>query len=611
MSSSNQYLAHIAYQIRRLAITSTTQAGSGHPTSCLSAADILAVIFFDTLTPKDDFILSKGHAAPALYAVYALLGCMPEEELMTLRQLNSPLEGHPTPRFPYISVATGSLGQGLSVGVGQLLAARLRGDSQKRCFVLMGDSETAEGSVWEAIELAAFYKINNLVAIIDANGLGQTTRTLDNAQTYKKKFESFGWNAHIVQGNSIEELKKLLATLDFNAPTCIIAQTVKGFGLPSIQNKENFHGKAFDKNDATDRLYELEKTFPTDASFKPAPLKKSDLCGKVASQNFLSIIFKKPHFEKNDMIATRKAYGDALAYLGSLSPDVVVFDAEVNNSTYASYFAQAYPSRFFQAFIAEQNMIGMATGSATQGLIPFSSTFAAFLTRAHDQLRMAAISKIALRVVGSHCGVSIGPDGPSQMGLEDIALFRTLPDAIILYPCDAVSTYRCVEIMAGYHTGISYLRTTRADTPVMYDNDTRFSLGDCQIIKQQVNDTATVVTAGITIFEALKAYELLQENNISFTLIDCYSIQPLPIKKIIAAAQKTDYRLIIVEDHYTAGGLGEAVMAACMQHAPGKPWYFKHLAVRKLPMSGLPHELLGYEDIDAHALYTAVQSLIA
>ncbi len=597
---STNYLEYIAYEIRRLSIISTTKAGSGHPTSCLSAADILSVLFFEMLQPEDHFILSKGHAAPALYAAYYLLGCITEQELLTLRQFGSHLEGHPTPRFPYTPMATGSLGQGLSVAVGMLLAARLT-LSNSKCYVLMGDSETTEGSVWEAAELASYYKLHNLVAIIDANGLGQTTRTIDSLQTYQKKFEAFGWQALIIEGNNLELIRNTLENLTFSAPTCIIAHTLKGYGVPSVQNKENFHGKTFKPDELDSVLDELKKSFPGASSHAYRGIKKSALCQKSKKSDFELITFKTPHFQAGDTIATRKAYGDALEYLGSLSNKVVGLDAEVNNSTFACFFAKSFPSRFFQSFIAEQNMIGMACGLAIEGFIPFASTFASFTTRAFDQLRMAAISRLPLRVIGSHCGVSIGQDGPSQMGLEDIALFRTLPDSIILYPCDAISTYRCVEIMANHHTSISYLRTTRAETPVVYENGTTFTLGGCHILKESPHDIATVVAAGITVFEALKAAQ-----TIPLTVLDCYSIKPLPAQEIIAAAEKTNYRIVIVEDHYPAGGLGEAVIAALAQHAPNIPWNITHLAVNKLPMSGKPEELLGYEDINAQAIIKAI-----
>lgn len=604
MKSNLEYLENKAYEIRRLSLISTTQAGSGHPTSCLSAADILAVLFFDIMRPEDNFILSKGHAAPALYAVYHILGCITEKELLTLRQFNSPLEGHPTPRFPYVSAATGSLGQGLSVAAGQLLAEKLN-RSNKRNFVLLGDSETTEGSVWEAAELAAYYKLNNLVAIIDVNGLGQTTRTIDSLEVYKKKFEAFGWRAIITEGNNIAALKKTLGDLDYTAPTCIIAHTLKGYGVPSVQDKNGWHGKVFSSEELPKILAELKKP----AHSEPAP-EKSNSCKKISHKTPDKIVFKEPSFKLGEKLATRKAFGQALEYLGSLEDKVVVLDAEVNNSTYTDIFAKKHPERFFQAFIAEQNMIGMAAGLASQNFIAFSATFAAFLTRAYDQLRMAAISRLPLRIVGSHCGVSVGQDGPSQMGLEDIALFRTLPDSIILYPCDAVSAYRCVELMANYHSGISYLRTTRADTPVIYDNTMHCKLGGCHILKQTAQDKITIIAAGITVFEALKAHAQLLEENISVTVIDCYSVKPLPINDIIAAAEKTDYRIIIAEDHYASGGLGEAIIAALAEYAPEKPWRVKHLAVNKVPMSGKPEELLAYEEIDAQAICNAARDLI-
>lgn len=603
---TKEFLDHISYQIRRLSLQSTTQAGSGHPTSCLSSADILSALFFDVMHPQDYFILSKGHAAPALYSVYTLMGCISEKELFTLRQFNSPLEGHPTHRFEYIDVATGSLGQGLSLGLGKLLADTLRqaqGERTGRCFVLMGDSETTEGSVWEAAELASFYKLNNLVVIIDVNGLGQTTRTIDSLQTYQKKFEAFGWQTYITQGNNIPDLQKVLDGLTYQKPTCIIAHTLKGYGVRDVQDKEGFHGKVFTPQQLPHILEELKQAFPTAATYTGKKFPPTASTQKIKKQLSEKITFAEPTFKKGDLIATRKAFGKALEYAGSLNTTIISFDAEVNNSTYAEYFAQKYPQRFFQSFIAEQNMIGMAAGSTTRGVIPFASTFAAFLTRAYDQLRMTAIGKLPVRIVGSHCGVSVGQDGPSQMGLEDIALFRTLPESIILYPCDAVSTYRCVELMANHTTSISYLRTTRGDTPVIYDNNTRFEIGGCHIIKQTSTDTSTIIAAGVTVFEALKVAE-----KTPVTVIDCYSIKPLPIEKIVAAAQKTHHRIVIVEDHYAQGGLGEAVIAALANY-PAE-WQITHLAVTKLPMSGKPEELRAFESINADAIYKAVSENI-
>lgn len=609
MKPSQDYLEYIAYQIRKLSILSTTHAGSGHPTSCLSAADIISVLFFDTMQESDHFILSKGHAAPALYAAYHLLGCISEKDLMTLRQFGSKLEGHPTPRFPYVHSATGSLGQGLSVGIGMLMAEKLK-KSNARVYVLMGDSETTEGSVWEAAELASFYTLSNLVAIIDVNGLGQSTRTIDSAETLKSKFDSFNWHTVIINGNNLNEVKKAFEGINNSAnPACIIAKTLKGYGVPLVQNKENFHGKSFKNEELTQVIDELKKSFPGPSSYAleghDYPI--SPLCKVAKKPIFEEILFKKPDYALTDAVATRKAFGKALEYAGSLSEKIVSLDAEVNNSTFADFFAKKYPRRFFQAFVAEQNMIGMAAGLATEGLIPFCSTFAAFLTRAYDQLRMSAISRLPLRIVGSHCGVSIGQDGPSQMGLEDIALFRTLPESIILYPCDAVSTYRCVELMANHHTSISYLRTTRADTPVIYDTTTVFKIGGCHVIKQSMHDTATIIAAGITLFEALKAYEMLAIENIFTTIIDCYSVNPLPVEDIIQAALKTNHLVVIAEDHYPAGGLGEAIIAALVGHTPEAPWHIKHLAVNKLPMSGKPQQLLDYESIDAQAIYKAIK----
>lgn len=650
-----RFLEHIAYQLRVDCLKATTQAGSGHVTSCLSAADIVAALFFycmqfdpdDFKNPCNDrFILSKGHAAPLLYAVWKELGKISEEELLTLRQFDSPLEGHPTPRFAYNEVATGSLGQGLSMGCGMALAARADGLSYKT-YVLLGDSEMTEGSNWEAAEIASFYKLDSLIAIVDVNRLGQSTETIEGyaLERYVKKFEAFGWRAFTVDGHDIQALINIFDEIKVaqDKPTVIIAKTVKGYGLDAdVEGHDGFHGKAMPPEKLEFFLEKLRTRFADASSFDSARMnsirfslcsKHSPRAGTLLHQNKFSddvfsargecpdkplgedgciepceqldVVMDLPKFTTSEKIATRYAYGTGLVALGKINSRVVSLDAEVKNSTYAELFEKEFPQRFYQCFIAEQNMVGMGVGMQVRGKIPFISTFAAFLTRAHDQIRMAAIGQSALRVCGSHAGVSIGEDGPSQMGLEDLALMRAIPESVVLYPCDAVSAYKCVELMAGYEQGISYLRTTRGATPVLYKNNEKFVLGGCKQLTWSAEDKVCIIAAGITVFEALKAHEELLKESIPIRVIDCYSVKPLPVKEILAAAQACNNRVITVEDHYPEGGLGEAVCAALA----GNNIKITCLAVKKLPRSGKPEQLLAYEDIDAVAIVSAVKSM--
>ena len=606
-----------AYNIRALSLKATTQAGSGHPTSCLSAADMIAALFFyamsyDPANPDDPtndrFILSKGHAAPALYAAWEQVGVLSEEEVMALRSFNSILEGHPTPRFPYVDVATGSLGCGLSNGLGIALSARLNSLSFYT-YVLLGDSEMTEGSNWEAIEVARFYKTDHLIALVDLNGLGQSTATLDDrhAKEHAERWKAFGWHTIIIDGHNMEAIVTALdeAKKIKDQPTVIVARTIKGYGLKNIEGKQGYHGKAFSKEQLPELLAELKEKFKEDADTtfeRQQPIKPY----KPTKREEAPIIFPPAPYKKGEKLATRKAFGQSLAVLGGLKDSVVSLDAEVKNSTYGDIFERAFPERFFQCFIAEQNMIGMAAGFASRHFIPFSSTFAAFITRAHDQIRMGAISRLPLRIVGSHAGVSIGADGPSQMGLEDIALMRDLPESIVLYPCDAVSTYHLVEQMANYSAGISYLRLTRSETPVIYDISETFVIGGSKVLKQSDNDSALIIAAGITVFEALKAYEQLKEKNILISIIDLYSIKPLDKDTLIRQALKSQKRVITVEDHYLQGGIGEAVCYALRNEG----FKIEVLAVTEMPRSGKSEELLAYEKIDHIAIIDKVHSLL-
>ena len=486
-------LKHRAYNLRSLSLKATTEAGSGHPTSALSAADMVAALFFYAMhynpenaddPTNDRFILSKGHAAPVLYAAWEQVGVISKKELMTLRSFNSVLEGHPTPRFVYNEAATGSLGCGLSIGLGMALAARLR-SQEWYTYVLLGDSEMTEGSVWEACEIAARYKADHLIALVDLNGLGQSTETLDDRDLEKHaaRWKAFGWHAITIDGHNMQQIVAALdeAKMIREQPTVIVARTIKGYGLTDIEGKEGFHGKAFSKEQLPQLLADMEKRFKDDAHVHfthEKPLKPYVREKRAEAP----IILPPCDYKKGTQKATRKTYGESLALLGQFSESVLSLDAEVKNSTFAELFEHVFPKRFFQCYIAEQNMIGMAIGFTARHFIPFSSTFASFVSRAHDQIRMAAIGRAALRIVGSHAGVSIGQDGPSQMGLEDIALMRALPDSVVLYPCDAVSTYNAVNLMVNYYDGISYLRLTRAETPVIYDPSETFIIGGCKSI---------------------------------------------------------------------------------------------------------------------------------
>ena len=596
---------------RRLRINSlkaTTEAASGHPSSCLSAADLMSVIFFremqfdpaDPENPANDrFVLSKGHAAPLLWAAYAEAGIIDEKELLTLRRLDSVLEGHPTPRVPWVDVATGSLGQGLSAGLGGALASRLDSISFNT-YVLLGDGECAEGSVWEAAALASYYKASNLFAIVDVNGLGQSQKTMDqfDVNRFADKFRAFGWFAHTVDGHNYEDI---LAAFDLfrrdggTRPRALVAKTFKGKGVSLLENREGWHGKPVPKADLPKVLAELEKSLGPN-EFRPSPRKG----------------FSKPHFEDIDDIAvarkpgevaaTREAYGDALVKVADKDPRVIALDGDTKNSTFSEKLLKAHPDRFLEMFIAEQNMVGVATGLAARGKIPFVSTFAAFLTRAYDQIRMAGVSQSNVKFCGSHCGVSIGEDGPSQMGLEDIAMFRPVPGAVIFYPSDAVSTERVV-MESARHRGICYIRTTRPKTPILYSNDEQFPIGGSKILRSSAKDHATVIAAGITVHEALKAAEKLAADGIAIRILDAYCVKPIDVEGILNAARHTHGRIVVVEDHYEHGGLGDAVLEVV-----GNAAEVVKLAVREIPRSGPPEALIEKYGISSSHIAAAVKS---
>ena len=605
-----ELLKGIANQLRIHSITATTAAGSGHPTSCLSAADIVATLFFghmryDATNPhyfnNDRFILSKGHAAPLLYAAWAENGFIPVSHLATLRQFTSDLEGHPTPRLAFADVATGSLGQGLGIGLGMALAARLD-KLDYNTYVLMGDGEIAEGAVWEAASLAGINKLNNLVAIVDANRLGQSEATAfgHDVGVYAKRFEAFGWRTEVIDGHDIEEIAEVLGGVGLgDQPLVIIAKTYKGAGVSFLQDQENWHGKPLNAVEAERAINELQPSSKTGIG-TPIPAPSS----LPQPANAAPASYPPINYTLGDKIATREAYGTALLRLGTVDLRIVALDGDTKNSTFAEAFIKAFPERSTECYIAEQNLVAVAVGFGTRGKSPFASTFAAFFSRAYDQIRVAGISNANLKLVGSHVGVSIGEDGPSQMALEDIASLRAVAGSVVLYPSDAVCTEKLLEQMAT-HRGLQFLRTSRPKTPVIYGNDEAFPIGGAKVLRQAAGDKVTVVAAGVTLFEALKAADLLKAEGITITVIDAYSIKPLAKDVILAAAKKTGLTVITVEDHYAEGGLGDAV-AGELSSAGVK---VHKLAVTSLPRSGKAAELLAFFGIDAAGIVKQVKAL--
>jgi transketolase len=601
-------LRKIATRLRIHSLRMTTASGSGHPTTCLSAADIAAGLFFgemrwNTADPadpaSDEFVLSKGHAAPLLWAVYAEAGIIPLEHLLDLRKISSDLEGHPTPRMKWVKAATGSLGQGLSVGVGMALAQRLD-KSPARTFVLMGDGECAEGQVWEAANSAAYWKLRNLCAVVDVNRLGQSDPTMHqhDLAALARKFRAFGWDAAIIDGHKIDRILAALKEAGKKGkPTVLLARTLKGKGVSFIEDKNGWHGRPLKADEMARALEEIGCLPDVDSRkfvHKPKPFKKKKA---VSSFDFPRTVYK-------DKTATRLAYGNALLSLGKVNPYVVAIDGDVKNSTYADKFFEAFPGRSFQSFIAEQNMVGVGMGLAAKGYIPFIATFAAFLTRAHDQLRMAAYSFSNIKVCGSHVGVSIGEDGPSQMGLEDMAMFRPIPGCVVLYPGDAVSAEACVAAAAS-HQGMVYLRMSRPATAILYPAGETFPIGGSKVLRKGEGDAVTVIAAGITLHEALKACDELKKEGIGIRVIDAYSVEPLDKTAILREVAETSGRAVVVEDHYAGGGLGEAVAQALAGKAA-----LKHLCISELPRSGKPAELLERYGISASHIVRTARELV-
>ncbi len=606
-------LRNVATRLRIDSARSTSEAGSGHPTSCCSAADIVAAVFFaemrfDPQQPhdrdSDRFVLSKGHAAPLLYAAWAEAGAFDRAELLKLRTFDSDLEGHPTPRLPFVDVATGSLGQGICAAIGSALNARRIG-SDYRTYCLLGDGESAEGSVWEAADVAAMNRLDSLCGITDVNALGQSRPTMwqHDMEAFARRWRAFGWHAIVVDGHDMEALLAALAEARATKgqPTMILARTIKGKGVSFTEGKDGWHGKAFKKGEELNRaIAELE------AQFVPEPA-GTDLAADIPKPSMRSPEppppqpMPPPAYTLGQEVATREAYGVALAKLGAADSRVVALDADVKNSTFSDKFEKVAPERFYENFIAEQVMVGAAMGLAARGAIPFPSTFACFLSRAADFVRMAAISNVGIKLAGSHAGVSIGEDGPSQMALEDLAMFRAEPNMTVFYPCDAVSTEKLLALMA-YHPGPAYMRTSRPKTPVIYGNDESFVVGGLKVLRESDNDVATVIGAGVTVFEALKAYDELKARGVAIRVIDLYSVAPVDGAALSAAGRATNGRMITVEDHYAPGGIGDAVAAAVA--AAGLT--VERLAIREIPRSGKPEELLDRFGISAKHIVEAV-----
>lgn len=603
-------LVNIAARLRIDSIRATTAAGSGHPTTCCSAADLVAALFFgemryDPRHPQhplaDRFVLSKGHAAPLLYAAWAEAGFIPREHLLTLREFTSDLEGHPTPRLPFVDVATGSLGQGLAAGVGIALNARRLG-ADYRTYVLMGDGETAEGSVWEAVGMAQFHGLDTLCALVDVNALGQsrTTELGHDMDAHARRWGGFGWHVLTIDGHDFTQILDALATArrTTGRPTVILARTLKGKGVSFLEGAPNWHGKALKKGDELDRaIREIEAQQVPEPAGRgiriPAP--------PAAPAQAPPATVPAPSYKKGELVATREAYGSAIARLGTADPRVVALDADVKNSTFSERFEALHADRFYQSFIAEQGMLGASMGLAARGSIPFPSTFAAFLTRGADFIRMMAISGLNVKMAGSHAGVSIGEDGPSQMALEDLSMMLSQPNITVLYPSDAVCADRLV-VEAAYQPGPVYIRTSRPKTPVIYDNDEAFPVGGCKVVRSSDRDVATIIGAGVTLFEALGAYDALAAEGMAVRVIDLYSLQPIDAATLVAAGRETG-ALVTVEDHYPGGGLGDAVARAV---APAG-LTVERLAVREIPRSGKPDELLDKYGLSAAHIVSAVK----
>ncbi|HEU4868901.1 MAG TPA: transketolase [Actinomycetota bacterium] len=601
----------LARQLRADIVRTSTAAGSGHPSSSLSAADLMAVLlaghlrysFDDPDNPAGDhLIFSKGHASPLIYALFRAAGAIDDAELLTNRKFGSRLQGHPTPIIPWVDVATGSLGQGLPIAVGVAMAAKRPLGAPYHVWTVVGDSESAEGSIWEGFARAGFEKLDNITAIIDVNRLGQRgpTELEWDMETYKRRIEAFGWNAIVVDGHNLEEIDAAMTeALNDGMPTAIVAKTKKGQGISFMADQAGWHGKPLNAEQAAEALAEIgdepSRTFEVQPPREwTAPQLKNE-----------PVQLKK----YTDALATRKAYGETLAALGDARGDVVVLDAEVSNSTYSEDFKVDHADRFFEMYIAEQQMVASAVGMQVVGLRPFASTFAAFLTRAYDFIRMAAISQANMCLSGSHAGVSIGADGPSQMALEDLAMMRAVFGSTVLYPSDANQTAQLVAAMADLD-GISYMRTTREKTGLLYGPDETFPIGGSKVYRSSDSDQVTIVGAGITAHEAVKAADELAGEGINVRLVDAYSVKPIDGEGIAAAVKATGGKLVVAEDHWEEGGIADAVLMAFAKLG-FTDFTLKHLAVREMPGSGEPMELLKAAKIDGEHIAKAVRELLA
>src|SRR3990167_2264928 len=632
-------LEKLARLVRFYILEMTTRVGSGHTNSSLSAVELAVSLFstkfrFDLKNPEnpanDRISFSKGHASPWVDALYAAYSGLTEKDLTGYRTINSPLEGHPNPRFKYADVATGSLGQGLGIGLGMALALRLApltqgklSDYQLRTtnyelptvYVLMGDGEFAEGSVWEAMEVASHYKADNLIGIVDVNRLGQSGETLLgwDVETYKKRVEAFGWQAMVIDGHDLKALVDLWTSLETGKgkPVIVIAKTVKGKGVSMLEDVNGWHGRPLPQEDfekAVKELGNVDKSLRGKVALPDKNMKFSTRSNSIYSSSLsasLKVNFvEKVPYKINEEIATRKAYGEALTVLAEVNPLGVSLDADVKNSTYTESFNDKYPKRFYEMFIAEQNMVSVAVGMAAMGYVPFVATFGVFLTRAFDQIRMAGYSRANVKFLGSHAGVSIGEDGPSQMALQDIAMFRTIDASTILYPADGVATWRMV-VLAAENEGIFYIRTNRPATPVIYDQKEEFKIGGSKVVRSSKDDKLTIVACGVTLIEAIKAADELAKKKINVRVIDCYSIKPIDETALKKAAKETK-TIICVEDHYPEGGLGDAVLNALSKD---KVEVHK-LAVSRMPMSGKSQDLLDYEGISDSAIVKKVLEVL-
>jgi transketolase len=595
----------LGQQLRVDAVRASAKAGSGHPTSSMSAADLAAVLlaehfrydFDDPKSPANDrLIFSKGHASPLVYGLFRAAGALSEEEFLTYRQFGSRLEGHPTPVLPWVDVATGSLGQGLPIGVGVAIAGKRLDRLPFRVWVICGDSEMAEGSMWEAAEHAAFYELDNLKAIIDVNRLGQRGETMHgwDLSSYSERLRAFGWHTIEIDGHDVEQIDAAYSEAESTTgkPTAIVARTVKGKGYSKVEDQGGWHGKAV-AEEAIEELGGLRNIKVDVPKPQAGERHRFDPPGTP----------EWPSYEIGSKVATRKAYGEALAALGGADGEVVALDGEVSNSTYSEIFGDEHPDRFFEMYIAEQQMIAAAVGLQVLGWKPFASTFAAFMSRAYDFVRMAAISRATIKLCGSHAGVSIGEDGPSQMALEDLAAFRAVHGSTVLYPCDGNQTAKLVQAMADIE-GISFLRTTRADTAVLYEPDEEFPVGGSRTVRSSDDDDVTIVAAGITLHEALAAADRLAEEGMSARVIDLYSVKPIDEETLRSIRTP----IVTAEDHWAEGGLGEAVISV-LSEVDDRP-QVRILAVREMPHSGKPAELLAAAGIDADHIAAAARQLV-